>query len=155
MTDQTDAEFIAETERRFKLVTESPALCPFTIGAVARDAIPRLIAMVEEREASLALVKAGRDIAIARAEAAERERDEAREKRDQWQRELSTANRKHSKDLDDQDMLALGAHLVGQIIALQDQRKMTPGLAMEIVARNIELGNAEVIAPLMRSEGNG
>ena len=63
--------------------------------------------------------------------------------------------RKHSKDLDDQDMLALGAHLVGQIIALQDQRKMTPGLAMEIVARNIELGNADVIAPLMRSEGNG
>ena len=45
-------------------------------------------------------------------------------------------------------MLALSAHLVGQIIAMQDQRKMSPAMAMEIVAKNIERGNGEVLTEL-------
>ena len=63
--------------------------CNFAFIAAARSAIPRLIGMVEERERESAAV-------LRSLEKAERERDEAREKRDQWQRELSTANRKHS-----------------------------------------------------------
>ncbi len=54
--------------------------------------------------------------------------------------------KKHAGDLDAKDMLALSAHLVGQILAMQDQRKMTPAIGMEIIARNIEVGNAEAIA---------
>ena len=47
-----------------------------------------------------------------------------------------------------QEMLALAAHTVGQLIALQDQRKITPKMAMEIVARNIQQGNIEVVEGL-------
>lgn len=48
-------------------------------------------------------------------------------------------------DVPADQMLAIASHMVGQLVALQDQRKVTPGTAMEIVARNIELGNAEAI----------
>lgn len=53
--------------------------------------------------------------------------------------------RKHAAELPAIEMLALAAHLVGQIVALQDQRKTTSAIAMEVVAKNIELGNAEAI----------
>lgn len=55
---------------------------------------------------------------------------------------------KHAGTLDSSEMLALAAHLVGQIVAMQDQRVMTPAIAMEIVAQNIEQGNGEVLAKL-------
>lgn len=55
---------------------------------------------------------------------------------------------KHAGALDATEMLALASHMVGQIVAMQDQRKVTPALAMEIVARNIEQGNGEVLAGL-------
>lgn len=62
---------------------------------------------------------------------------------------------KHAGNLDASETLALAAHLVGQILAMQDQRTMTSNRAMEIVARNIEIGNAEAVASLMESKGNG
>jgi phage gp37-like protein len=43
------------------------------------------------------------------------------------------------------EMLAVTSILVGQLIALQDQRTMTPAQAMEIVSRNIEIGNMGAI----------
>jgi hypothetical protein len=51
------------------------------------------------------------------------------------------------------EMLALGSHLVGQILALQDHRSMTPDRAMEIVKQNIEQGNREVVDEMMASKG--
>jgi len=62
--------------------------------------------------------------------------------------------KKHAGHLDAKDMLALSAHLVGQLVAMQDQRTMTREIALEIVARNIEAGNAEVLANLNRSKGS-
>lgn len=63
--------------------------------------------------------------------------------------------RKHAGHLDAKDMLAFASHLTGQIIAMQDQRTVTREMALEIVMRNIEVGNAEVIdglnVPLGRS----
>ena len=53
---------------------------------------------------------------------------------------------KYAGHLDAKVMLALSAHLVGQIVAMQDQRTVTRALALEIVARNIEVGNAEAVA---------
>lgn len=61
--------------------------------------------------------------------------------------------RKHAGELDAKDMLALSAHLVGQILAMQDQRSMTPANGMEIIARNIEVGNAEAIAEVNSPAG--
>ncbi len=52
---------------------------------------------------------------------------------------------KFAGKLDAQDMLALAAHLVGQIVAMQDMRKVTPEMALELVQRNIEQGNAEAV----------
>lgn len=52
---------------------------------------------------------------------------------------------KHGAHLDAKDMLAIAAHLVGQLIAMQDQRTMTREVAMEIVIQNIEQGNKEVL----------
>lgn len=49
------------------------------------------------------------------------------------------------KHLDPMEMLAIASQLVGNLIALQDQHKVTPEMAMEVVARNIEEGNAVAI----------
>lgn len=52
---------------------------------------------------------------------------------------------KHAGSLDASDMMALAAYTTGQIMAMQDARKWTPALAMEVVARNIEAGNVQAI----------
>lgn len=54
------------------------------------------------------------------------------------------------------DILAMFAHCTGQLIALQDQRAITPAQAMQLVANNIEQGNREAIAELLgKTQGNG
>lgn len=60
---------------------------------------------------------------------------------------------KHAGRLDATDMLALAAHVVGQLIALQDQRKVSPQTAMECVSLNIELGNREAMSGLDAAKG--
>ena len=44
------------------------------------------------------------------------------------------------------EMMALAAYTTGQIMAMQDARRWTPALVMEVVAKNIEAGNAQAIA---------
>lgn len=62
--------------------------------------------------------------------------------------------REHGTELPAEELLAVAAHFVGQLIALQDQRTMTRELAMQIVSNNIEQGNMEVIAGLItKSDG--
>ena len=51
----------------------------------------------------------------------------------------------HAGALDASEMMALAAYTVGQIMAMQDARKWTPALAIEVIARNIEAGNAHAI----------
>lgn len=62
--------------------------------------------------------------------------------RDDW---LDLLN-KYVGTLDASEMLALAAYSVGQMLAMQDARKWTPEMAMEVIARNIEAGNAQAIA---------
>lgn len=52
------------------------------------------------------------------------------------------------------EMLAVAANMVGKIMALQDQRSVTPQMAIEIVMKNIEKGNQDVLALLDKSEGS-
>ena len=52
------------------------------------------------------------------------------------------------------EMLAVASHLVGVLIAVQDQRRVTREMALDLVAKNIEAGNAEAIESLHRTEGN-
>lgn len=55
---------------------------------------------------------------------------------------------KHAAKLSSAELLAIAANMVGKMIALQDQRAMTPAEAMEIVANNIEYGNQTVVRNL-------
>jgi hypothetical protein len=60
---------------------------------------------------------------------------------------------KHADKLTSLELLAVAANMIGKLVALQDQRAVTPAMAMEIVARNIENGNRQVLDRLARSEG--
>jgi len=57
------------------------------------------------------------------------------------------------KDLPALELLAVAANMLGKLIALQDQRKVTPAQAMEIVARNLEHGNKTILEELQKSKG--
>jgi len=61
-------------------------------------------------------------------------------------------NRHLTPDTPDR-FLAIAAQVVGQALALQDQRKMTKEMAFEIILTNIEMGNQAVISQLMNSTG--
>lgn len=60
---------------------------------------------------------------------------------------------KHADKITALELLAIAANAVGKMVALQDQRTVTPEQAMKLVADNIEMGNQEAIAALLRSEG--
>lgn len=59
----------------------------------------------------------------------------------------------HGADLPADQLLAVAAHLVGQLVAMQDQRTMTPRMAMDVVSMNIERGNLEAIESLLTETG--
>ena len=61
--------------------------------------------------------------------------------------------KKHAGDLDATEMLALAAHLTGQLIAFQDQRTVTPAMALEIVSANVEAGNQEALREVQNPLG--
>lgn len=62
---------------------------------------------------------------------------------------------KHAGKLTPQEILAVAGNMVGKLIAMQDQRTLTPAMAMEIVANNIEAGNQDVLRQLANeSSGN-
>lgn len=51
------------------------------------------------------------------------------------------------------EILALTSQLVGNLIALQDQTKITPATALQVVSENIEEGNRQAIGGLMDTQG--
>lgn len=61
---------------------------------------------------------------------------------------------KHADDMSALELLAVAANMVGKLVAMQDQRTITPARAMEIVAKNIEIGNTQVIEKLNDTEGH-
>ena len=60
--------------------------------------------------------------------------------------ELIALMRAKMTTMDTAEILAVVAYTVGQLIALQDQRKITPARALALVSYNIEAGNADAIA---------
>ncbi len=60
---------------------------------------------------------------------------------------------KHTKQVPAIEILAVAANMLGKLIAMQDQREMTPEMAMKIVALNIELGNKQVVEQLAQTKG--
>lgn len=67
--------------------------------------------------------------------------------------DLRAALGKHTH-LSGLEMLACVSQLVGNLVAFQDQRALTPEQAMEIVSRNIQEGNEVAIANLSNVGGH-
>lgn len=70
-----------------------------------------------------------------------------------FRKALEDAIAQHGLTLDAMEILAVLSHLVGQVIALQDQRTVTPLMAMELVQKNIEIGNQAVVSGLLNAAG--
>lgn len=70
-----------------------------------------------------------------------------------YRKALEDAMSAHGATLDAAELLAVTAHLVGQLVALQDQRVMTPAKAMALVSSNLQQGNLEVLERLMEETG--
>lgn len=66
---------------------------------------------------------------------------------------LEAAIAQHGATLDAVELLAVTSHLVGQLIALQDQRSYTPAMVLQLVQDNIEQGNAEAVNSLLTGVG--
>ncbi|AHJ10745.1 hypothetical protein P106B_62 [Rhizobium phage vB_RglS_P106B] len=62
--------------------------------------------------------------------------------------------RKYAGHLQASEMLAVSAHMIGMIIALQDQRTMTRERAMDILIKNLEAGNRRIIENISNTKGN-
>lgn len=60
---------------------------------------------------------------------------------------------KHAGKLTSLEVLAIAANMVGKLVALQDQRTITPQIAMETVAQNLEAGNQDVLDQLSKTAG--
>lgn len=52
------------------------------------------------------------------------------------------------------ELLAIAANMVGKLIAMQDQRTITPRRAMDLVVMNLEIGNQQVMASISNTKGN-
>lgn len=65
------------------------------------------------------------------------------------------ATLKRHPQLTPMDMLALTSNLVGKLIAMQDQRKVTRDMAIDVVMQNIERGNQDAIAEVQDTKGHG
>lgn len=51
-------------------------------------------------------------------------------------------------------VLAIASQVVGQVLAMQDQRTMTTDQAFQIITANIEKGNAGIIENISNTKGN-
>jgi hypothetical protein len=71
----------------------------------------------------------------------------------QFRDDLAKLLGKYTGHLQGDAMLALAAYLTGQIVAFQDQRKMSPEQAMRLVTANLQLGNDAAVADLMSAGG--
>lgn len=58
-------------------------------------------------------------------------------------------------ELSPEEMLGIVCQLVGNLVALQDQRKYTPEAVMKMVGKNIEVGNQEAIRQVASAGGVG
>lgn len=70
-----------------------------------------------------------------------------------YQEIVALVNR-HADQMTPMEILAIAANMLGKLLAVQDQRRITPAEAMEVVARNIEEGNAQMVAQLTNTKGS-
>lgn len=80
---------------------------------------------------------------------------EPKPEHDAFMAELKSCLGSTGKDLDAAVLLAISSQFVGQLLALQDQRRYSVEQAIDLVMRNLEIGNQMVInSHLTRPEGS-
>lgn len=62
--------------------------------------------------------------------------------------EFQELMKKHLANVPSHHILAVVSNIVGRVIAVQDQRMMTPDRAMQLVRENIERGNQQALEQL-------
>lgn len=67
--------------------------------------------------------------------------------------DLCSLASKHANKLSAIELLAVASNMLGKLVAMQDQRTTTPNEAMEVVAKNLEHGNAQVLEQLSSTVG--
>lgn len=67
--------------------------------------------------------------------------------------ELTAVLRRYADQMTAAEILAVTSNMVGKVLAMQDQRTMTAQAGMQIIAKNIELGNQQAIAEVTQSKG--
>ena len=70
-----------------------------------------------------------------------------------FRREVVDLLKKHTEAMPREEVLAVAAQIVGQIMAMQDQTKMTTLRAQRIIERNITIGHATVVGQLHETKG--
>ncbi|TPN57155.1 hypothetical protein [Mesorhizobium sp. B1-1-7] len=63
------------------------------------------------------------------------------------------AVRQTASDMPADQILAVACVFVGQLTAVQDQRRFTSDMIMDLVSENIQSGNQRVIAGLLDAKG--
>lgn len=69
--------------------------------------------------------------------------------------EITALLARHADKMSAVEILAIASNLVGKLLAMQDQRTMTPQAGLEMIMLNIELGNKEAIAELINMPAAG
>lgn len=73
---------------------------------------------------------------------------------EEFNRAIKAVLEQFKDKLSNMEMLAVSAHLVGVLIAVQDQRIITSAVALDSVSKNIEAGNKEAMEEIQNSAGN-
>lgn len=60
---------------------------------------------------------------------------------------------KHADKLSAIELLAVASNMIGKLIAMQDQRTVTRDKALDVLIKNLELGNVQVLDQLKGSKG--
>lgn len=60
---------------------------------------------------------------------------------------------KHAAKLSALELLAVASNMLGKLVAMQDQRTTTRDKALDVVIKNLELGNVQVLEQLKDSKG--
>jgi phosphoribosylanthranilate isomerase len=74
---------------------------------------------------------------------------------DAFKRELMALFAKYCGESPAEALLAIASYTVGQIVAMQDQRQMTPDKAMAIVSMNIQTGNNDCVLAVAAAAAEG
>jgi hypothetical protein len=79
----------------------------------------------------------------------------ANEKHKKFRKALEGAIAEGAMQMEAEEILAVTCNFVGQLVALQDQRKFTSAMVMEIVHQNILQGNQDVANNLLLAKPQG